>query len=76
MTIALAQPFENLTIQKQTFLSQFQMVSAKIAIICTDFKWLGFRISDPFQNPEHLQPGFKIPTVLDWEHMCHCTLTF
>ena len=22
---------------------------------CPDFKWLGFRISDPIQNPDHLQ---------------------
>ena len=29
----------------------------KMAPICTDFKWLGFQISDPIQNPDHLQPN-------------------
>ena len=24
--------------------------------ICPDFKWLGFRISDPIWNPDHLNP--------------------
>ena len=52
------------------------MVFDKMAAICPDFKWLGFRISDPIQNLDHLQPnlfwtiqnpdyvGFQIPTVL------------
>ena len=42
---------------------------------CLDFKWLGFGISDPIQNPDHLQTnllpmiknkdksGFQIPTA-------------
>ena len=41
----------------QTFLSGFQMVFDKMAAICLDFKWLGFRISDSIQNPDHLQPN-------------------
>ena len=48
---------------------------SKSGIFCPVFKWLGFRISDPIQNPNHLQPnhfltiqnpywsGFQIPTV-------------
>ena len=28
-----------------------------MATICPDLKWLG-RISDPIQNPDHLQPNF------------------
>ena len=46
------QPFEI-----RTFLSGFQMVFDKMAAICPDFKWLGFRISDPIRNPDHLQPN-------------------
>ena len=57
-------------------MSRFQMVSDKLATICLDLKWFGFPISDPTQNPDHLQPnlfwtiqntdwvGFQIPTVL------------
>ena len=29
----------------------------QMAPICSDFKWLGFRISDPIQNPDNLQPN-------------------
>ena len=48
-----------------------------MAVICSDFKWLSFRISDPIWNQDHLQPnlfstfqnphlsGFQIPTVFD-----------
>ena len=32
------------------------MVFDKMATICPDFKWLGFRISDLIQNPNYLQP--------------------
>ena len=39
------------------FLSRFQMVFDKMAAICPDFKWLCFRISDPIQNSDHLQPN-------------------
>ena len=58
------------------FLSEFQIVSDKMAPICPDFKCLGFGISNPIQNPDHFQPnlfltiqnpdlsGFQIPTVL------------
>ena len=57
------------------FLSGFQMVFDKIAAICSDFKWLGFRISKHIWNPDHLQPnlflaipnpdklGFHLPSV-------------
>ena len=46
------------TIQKldhSTILSGFQMVFYKIEALCLDFKWLGFRNSDPIQNPDHLK---------------------
>ena len=39
----------------RTFSSWFQMVFDKMADICPDFKWLGFLISDPIQNLDHLQ---------------------
>ena len=39
------------------FLSGFQMVFDKMAAICQDFKWFGFRISDPIRNLDHLQPN-------------------
>ena len=38
------------------FLSGFQIVFVKMAAICSDLKWWGFRISDPIRNPDHLQP--------------------
>ena len=31
------------------------MVFDKMVAICPDFKWLDFQISDPIQNPDHLQ---------------------
>ena len=54
------------------------MVFDKMAAISLDFKWMGFRISDPIWNPDYLQTnlfwtiqnpdlvGFQIPTVMDW----------
>ena len=33
------------------------MVFDKMVAICSDFKWLGFWISDPIQNPYNLQPN-------------------
>ena len=39
------------------FLSGFQMVYDKMVAICSDFKCLGFRISDPIQNPDNFQPN-------------------
>ena len=50
-----SQPFEN-----WIFLSRFQMVFDKMAAICSDFKWLGFWISDPIQKsgPFRTQPLF------------------
>ena len=33
----------------ERFLLRFQMVFDKMAVICPHFKWLGFRISDPFE---------------------------
>ena len=37
------------------FLSVFQMVFDKMAAICHNFKKSSFWISDPIQNPDHLQ---------------------
>ena len=39
----------------QTFLFGLQMFFDKMEAICKDFKWLGFLIADPIQNPDHLQ---------------------
>ena len=33
------------------------MVFDKMVAICQDFKWLGFWISDPIPNPDHLLPN-------------------
>ena len=56
------------------FCMNFKMVFDKMAAICLYFKWLGFRISDPIQNPDHVQTNlfltvwnpdmsrFQIPT--------------
>ena len=33
------------------------MVFDKMAAFFPDFKWLGFQISDPIKNPDHLQPN-------------------
>ena len=50
------------------------MVFDKMAAICPDFKCLGFQISDPIQNPDHLQanlfstiwnPDFRSPLYVD-----------
>ena len=38
-----------------TFSSGFQMVFDKMAAIYQDFKFLGFGVSNPIQNPDHLQ---------------------
>ena len=40
----------------RTFMSKFQMVLEKMVAICPE-KLLGFQISDPIQNPDHLQPN-------------------
>ena len=34
-----------------------QQNHSKSGHFCTDFKWLGFQISDPIQNPDHLKPN-------------------
>ena len=50
-----------------------------MAAISPDFKWSGFRISDPIRNPDYLQPNLfltiqnqdvwiLVPTVL----VCKC----
>ena len=39
------------------FLSRFQMIFDKMSVICQDFKWLGFQISETFRKPDHLQPN-------------------
>ena len=46
-----------LTIQKPDLLSRFQMLFDKMEANCPDFKWLGFQISDPIRNSDHLQPN-------------------
>ena len=40
-----------------TFCPDFKLLcdKNKMAAICQDFKWLGFRISDPIWNLDHLQ---------------------
>ena len=48
---------ENRPFKIQTFLSGFIMVLYKMAAVSPDFKWLGFRISDTIQSPDHLQPN-------------------
>ena len=35
----------------------FKCFFDKMAVICLDFKWLGFWISNPIQNSDHLQPN-------------------
>ena len=72
-----SQPFENQTIH---YLNVFVQISNvffyyKMLAICSDFNCLGFQISDPIQNPDHLQPNlfstilnpdlsrFQIPTL-------------
>ena len=53
----------------------------KMMAICPNFKWLGFRISDPIWNPEHLLPNlfstiqnpdsldFQIPLYSFWPNL-------
>ena len=54
---ALVPTIQKLEQSKSGHLSGFQMVIDKVAAICPDFKWMGFRISDPIQNLDHLQPN-------------------
>ena len=42
---------------KSGHLTEFQFFFDKMVTICHSFKWLGFRISDPISNPDHLQPN-------------------
>ena len=50
------------------------MVYNKMAAICPDFKWLGFRISDPIQIQTICNPTcfslFEIQTSLDLRSPC------
>ena len=46
LALALAQPFENQTIQNPIVLSGLGMFFDKMAAICQDIEWLGFQISD------------------------------
>ena len=39
------------------------MVFDKMAAIGPDFNRLGFLISDPIQNPDHLQPNFSLTII-------------
>ena len=66
MALAIDPTIQKRTIQKpgpleiKTFLPRFQMGFNKMAAICSDFKWLGFRISDPTQNWDHLQADLSM----------------
>ena len=56
----------------QTFLSILQIVFDKMAAFCQNFKWLGFPISDPIQNPDYLQTNLFSTTqtksrLVDWQ---------
>ena len=42
---------------KVIYIHGFQIVFDEMAAICPDFKCLGFQISDPIWNPDHLQPN-------------------
>ena len=42
-------------------MSRFQKFFDKMAAMCPDFKWLGFQILDPIQNPDESE--LQIPTV-------------
>ena len=67
-------PFENWAIQNPDVLSGFQIVFDKMSGICLDFRWFGFRISDPIQNPDQSNPTsfrtFKIQISLDFRSRC------
>ena len=66
LAMAIAQTIQKLDHSKAaTFLSRFQMVFDKMAPICLDFKWMGFRISDPICDPTSFGP-FKIQTRSDF----------
>ena len=39
------------------FCLNFKWFFVKMVAICTNLAWLGFQISDPIQNPDHLQPN-------------------
>ena len=49
------------TIQNVDIFSRFQFFFAEMAAVCPDFKWLGFWILDPIQNPGDLQPYLFCP---------------
>ena len=58
-----------------TFLSGFHMVFDKMAVICQDFKWFGFRISGPFEITTIFKPTsfwpFEIQTSSDFRSTFH-----
>ena len=53
----LSQPLQIWTIQNSDILSWFKMAFDKIVAICPHVEWLGFRILDPIQNTDILQPN-------------------
>ena len=50
------------TIQKSRWFCKVFNFFDKMVVICLDFKWLGFKISNPFQNPDVSR--FLIPIVM------------
>ena len=58
MARAIVPNFAIKTVQNpDVFVRIFQIVFDKMVAISTNFKWLGFRISDPIQNSNHMQPN-------------------
>ena len=58
MTTAIVPTIWKLNHSKsRCFCPDFKWGSDKMVAICPDFKWLGFQISDPILNLDHLQPN-------------------
>ena len=55
------------------FCPDFKWFLTKWWPICPDFKWLGFQISDPIQNLDHLQPNIHSKYRLVRISDSHCT---
>ena len=43
--------------KSRSFCLNFKRFFVKMVAICTNLERLGFQISDPIQNPDHLQPN-------------------
>ena len=63
------------TIQNQDIFVWISNGFDKMAAICRDFKWLGFWISDPIQNLDHLKNPSFLPSKFRLIPMSdpHCT---